>query len=246
MNEEIIEEIYNKLVERFSITEVFLPKYGKRKSDITWKQFIKAALELSGEELHTYCGYYTAGNFSTSMKRCHPIIVVDKSGRHWLPFLLSLVNSKRCSVCLKILKFDNFHKATSNKDGLRSHCKECITSENIKYFDLEKEKILKRCRKYRIINKEIVNNKAKIYRQNNKYIFNAKTAKYRASKLKATPNWANLIAIKEIYRTCPEGYHVDHIVPLQGELVCGLHCEFNLQHLPASENLSKGNRFEVD
>jgi hypothetical protein len=94
---------------------------------------------------------------------------------------------------------------------------------------------------YREVNKD---NRLKYY-QDNKPLFYAYNAKRRASKLNATPNWANLITIKEIYRTCPPGYHVDHIVPLQGKLVCGLHCEFNLQHLPASENLSKGNRFEV-
>lgn len=72
---------------------------------------------------------------------------------------------------------------------------------------------------------------------------NAYTAVRRANKIKATPSWANLDKIKEIYSNCPEGYHVDHIIPLQGVNVCGLHVETNLQYLPATENLSKNNKF---
>lgn len=72
-----------------------------------------------------------------------------------------------------------------------------------------------------------------------------RTALYRASKKQATPPWADLQKIKEIYHNCPKGYHVDHIVPLNGITICGLHVETNLQYLPAKENYSKGNKFEL-
>ena len=78
---------------------------------------------------------------------------------------------------------------------------------------------------------------------------NAVYARRRAMKLKACPKWANDFFIKEIYhlarlRTKMLGYpwHVDHIVPLQSDKVCGLHVEHNLQVIPSSVNQSKNNR----
>lgn len=64
--------------------------------------------------------------------------------------------------------------------------------------------------------------------------------------IRRTPKWADLEAIKEYYKNCKEGYHVDHIIPLQGKLVSGLHVENNLQYLTAYDNLSKGNKFDIE
>ena len=70
-------------------------------------------------------------------------------------------------------------------------------------------------------------------------------AKRRAIKLNATPKWLTVEqrqAIKDIYMNCPKGFEVDHIFPLRGETVCGLHVPENLQYLKREENRSKGNR----
>lgn len=79
----------------------------------------------------------------------------------------------------------------------------------------------------------------------------ALTAKRRATKLNATPKWANKLFIEEAYdlavrraKATGIAWHVDHIVPLRSKVVCGLHVEFNLRVIPAIENLRKGNRFE--
>ena len=70
-----------------------------------------------------------------------------------------------------------------------------------------------------------------------------KAAIHRAKKRNATPQWADIEKIKMIYLNCPDGYHVDHIIPLNGALVTGLHVENNLQYLSAYDNRSKSNKF---
>lgn len=90
------------------------------------------------------------------------------------------------------------------------------------------------------------------YRANNKDKHAQSEAKRRATKLNATPSWLtedDHDVIGWIYemreeRTKATGvaHHVDHIVPLQGNDVCGLHVWWNMQLLPASENISKSNK----
>lgn len=75
----------------------------------------------------------------------------------------------------------------------------------------------------------------------------AALAKYRATKTKATPAWADMRKIKEIYQKASEfGMHVDHVVPLHGKNVCGLHVHNNLQLLSMSENCAKGNKWDSE
>jgi hypothetical protein len=76
-------------------------------------------------------------------------------------------------------------------------------------------------------------------------------AKRRAAQLQRTPLWADMAAIRAVYaeaarltRSTGTVHHVDHVLPLQGLLVSGLHVHTNLQILTAAENSRKRNRFE--
>jgi len=74
----------------------------------------------------------------------------------------------------------------------------------------------------------------------------AKTRKYQLAKIQRVPSWADHEKIKAIYQEAERtGMTVDHIIPLRGQLVSGLHVENNLQLLPGNVNYSKGNFFKV-
>ncbi len=78
---------------------------------------------------------------------------------------------------------------------------------------------------------------------------NAATAKRRAARLQATPKSLTdeqLAQMVSTFESCPKGSHVDHEIPFQNELVCGLHVPWNLQILTAAANMKKGNRFDPE
>ena len=102
-------------------------------------------------------------------------------------------------------------------------------------------------------NKERCNKNKRAWKKANKHKVNANTRMRQAAKLNATPPWLNedhKFMLEEIYelrdlRTQATGvvHHVDHIVPLRGAEVCGLHVPWNLQVIPASANIRKGNSY---
>ena len=91
------------------------------------------------------------------------------------------------------------------------------------------------------------------WKSKNQSSVTAGTAKRRASKMKRTPPWlskSQMLEIRHVYKSARllsiqtgVAHHVDHIIPLQGELVSGLHVPWNLQVLTAFDNASKGNTY---
>ena len=108
---------------------------------------------------------------------------------------------------------------------------------------------------YRESNKEKVAASKLKYAQENKHIINAAVARRKAAKLQRTPGWLtefDKLKTKCLYsiaamltRDNKEPWHVDHVIPLQGDLVSGLHIPSNMQVMRGIENVSKKNTFEV-
>ena len=130
-----------------------------------------------------------------------------------------------------------------------------IKAQSIQYRKDNRDAILIRQTIYRRENSEFVKAQQKKYNEANPEMQRARSAKRRAAKLQRTVTWSNNEAIKDVYKDCEEinlaaktagciiNYVVDHIIPLQGELVSGLHVENNLQIITAFENHSKNNKF---
>lgn len=101
-------------------------------------------------------------------------------------------------------------------------------------------------------NTEKVRKTQKKWQKENADKANAYTAKRRSCQLQRTPPWLtadHLAEIQAFYtqskaltQSTGVAYHVDHIIPLQGKTVSGLHVPWNLQVITATENCSKSNR----
>lgn len=163
---------------------------------------------------------------------------------------------KSCSKCKIGKELQSFNKRASSSDGYRGQCKECESITYKKYYNKNREKCLNKTKVYREANREICYERTRKWAENNVDKKNSIRAKRRASKLQATPKWLSsehMSQIKDIYTEAQdlrwlneEPLHVDHIVPLQGKNVCGMHVPWNLQILTASKNISKGNRFGTE
>lgn len=158
----------------------------------------------------------------------------------------------QCKLCRKHYRKANQHRISKYGKNYYESNKDAITERTQSYYETNKNKIADRHKIYQEINKVVLNVYYKNYREVYKDKRAALQSKRRAIKLNASPNWLtrqDLEQIAELYEIAKafklytgQEYHVDHIVPLQGENVCGLHVPWNLQVIPAKENLSKSNK----
>ena len=153
---------------------------------------------------------------------------------------------KSCCICKKTQPLSLFHKRGGKEVGYRSFCKQCQAEKDSKRYDSTERKI-----KY-LQNHEQEKQYRKEYYQKNKEKYFVNKGRRKASLINATPKWYNDFddfVLEEAYSLCKlrkemlgVEFEVDHIIPLQGKSVCGLHWHKNWSVITRTENRSKGNR----
>lgn len=146
-----------------------------------------------------------------------------------------------CPECQRVLA-SAWHDANPGRNRALAKAWSKINPERIKAWRKANSKRVK----------ELNNTSFKKWAKNNPGKHAANTAKYIAVKLQRTPKWLNKEQLKEIEQFYVDAQYiqqltlmpmnVDHIVPLKGKNVWGLHVPWNLQILTKKENQSKGNK----
>ena len=175
---------------------------------------------------------------------------------------------KTCACCKVKKPYTEFCKNKTRKDGYHYYCNECHSISNKRWRDSNIEQARETSAIYRAANKEKCHAASKAWEKANPEKIKAwrvrynkanagylqdKDARYKAGKAKRTPAWltsSDFLHIKCRYQVAAmynrEGidrWDVDHIIPLNGKIVSGLHVPSNLRVIRSLENKMKANKF---
>lgn len=177
---------------------------------------------------------------------------------------------KKCTKCKSEKNLDEYNVSPRNRGGFSTWCKQCTRDNSRKHYEANKsdynkkniewvrnnhEKALIHSRKYAA--KAEVKEYRKQWAQENRGRVLAAHRRWveragRSSQMRdRRVQWADSNMIETFYRAAKamdffnpcESHEVDHVIPLRGKTVSGLHVQNNLQILTKSENASKGNRY---
>ena len=163
---------------------------------------------------------------------------------------------KHCYKCLKFKLPTEFGNNKSKLDGLATECRECKRHQDRDYAARNRAAAKQRASEWYYKNYEYALQRNKVngerWRKENPDKHCARQNRRRALKLNATPTWlteshnlhiqCKYSLAKMLSKETGIQYHVDHIIPLKGKTVCGLHVPWNLRVIPALDNLRKSNK----
>lgn len=176
---------------------------------------------------------------------------------------------KKCSKCKQLKPFEMFLRRLDRPNGWQSQCRECVRILSAKWKEKNRERVLTYYRNFHALperqrylrehyrrNKRHKQQYASAWKKENADKVVEYAMRHTRAKRRATPPWLTTKQqdeMKEMYLLASElswlsegGLCVDHIVPLQSEIVSGLHVPWNLRIISISENSSKGNRLIHD
>lgn len=163
------------------------------------------------------------------------------------------VSGKYYQTCRRCRQLQNYEWDKANRDTKNASDRKWRKANPEKLWakrnpEENKKRMVVASKEWRIRNPEYHHE----HYLNNKTVYVAARAKRRAAQANATPKWLTAIdkaKIQEMYdvsvaRETQTGvkHHVDHMIPIMGKKVCGMHVPWNLQVITATENLSKGWR----
>lgn len=218
------------------LTEIILDKLNLFYDDLAKKAhgnsvaisygvlFDRIIADLGNTPAHRLFSEIGEQTFNRMMRKVFPDVRLNGGEETWFFHLLRIVEHKFCKKCHNIKRFSEFAKDASTSTGCSTYCKSCRQEYQANGYE-----------KYYISHQtSYAKNKEKIRERN---------AVSKVNRgLRVVP-WTQTEKIIEFYKNCPAGYHVDHIIPLLGKTVSGLHVLDNLQYLPATENRKKSNKF---
>lgn len=157
---------------------------------------------------------------------------------------------KTCSQCNTTKPYEEFYKSRRTTDGFEGWCKCCRLANNKKWVTENKERHNELTREWYQRNRELhCENSKKHYAENKSDHLEYWYARNERTK-RATPGWVDRSEIRAIYAEAQRiteetgiKHEVDHIIPLKGKMVSGLHVPENLQIITRTENRSKAAKF---
>lgn len=171
------------------------------------------------------------------------------------------MESKSCAKCGERKPLSAYHRNAAARDGLQAKCKPCHIATVVEHQRKNPDPHREANRKYRATStgakesdvkwraknperaKEFDAAKSRRWRARNKGVVREITRRHQFTQSQATPAWADMDAIRRVYiEGKKRDLEVDHIVPINSEIVCGLHVHANLQLLDGLLNKSKGNK----